>query len=223
MKKPNKSSSPKRFVSSTKFMSSDLLFLLARPYRAIVKRWGPTWLKSMVWHQEFKRGQFLHDLKSIGRSRICNDIERYSNNGDILDLGCSDGHVGLGLELEKYNKYIGVDISEIGIREAFEKCRLSGKERSEKNSFHVGDISKYTPSSKFNVIMFKDSLYYINRLNIIKVLKRNQQYLMPNGVFIVEMDNIRRHEWIRDLIRTNFTVIEDNEETVKDFMVLIFR
>lgn len=223
MNKAVKSELPKGTEIFKGCLFSDLLFLLTSPFRAMAKRWGSTWLKSIVWHQEFKRGKYLHDMKSISRSRICNDIERYANNGDILDLGCSDGHVGLGLDLTKYNRYIGIDISEIGIQEASEKCRFAEKERCDKNSFHVGDIADYIPESKINVIMFKDSLYYINRLNIIRVLERNRQYLMPDGVFIVEMDNIRRHGWIRDLIRKNFKVLEETEAPDRDFMVLIFR
>src|ERR1041384_6107808 len=77
-----------------------MLFTVGKPFRAAAKRWGTRWLKSLAWRAEYRRGQHLHALTGPTRSRICDLLERYANGGDIMDLGCSDGHVGLGLDPE---------------------------------------------------------------------------------------------------------------------------
>ena len=201
----------------------DLLYDLSRPLRAIVKRWGPSRLKQAAWHAEYKRGRHVHGLRGLQRSRICDVIERYAGGGDVLDLGCGDGHVGLGLHPEKYHTYAGVDISEIGVREAVAKCQAVGEGRSEKNTFCAADISTYRPGHPVDIVLFKDSLYYVNRLEMLRVLSELQTFLKPSGVFIVEMDDVKRHGWIRDLIRQHFRVLEDSEDLQGDWMQLVFR
>jgi SAM-dependent methyltransferase len=201
-----------------------LIFRLMAPIRALLKRGSPGFIKRAVWNSEFKRGHFLHDNLHKGyRSQICEKIEYYCRGGDILDLGCSDGHVGLGLKISEYSSYLGVDISEIAVKSAYEKLKAYGDERNGKNNFVVHDICNYKPKKKIDVIVFKDSFYYINKLQQLPVLYEYHTFLNPAGVFIVQMDNIARHGWIRDVIRVNFSILEDEESTENDYMRIIFR
>ena len=200
----------------------DLVYRILGPVRGVLKRWAPTRLKQIVWHAEFKRGKHLHDIPNHGKSEVCYYIEKYAEGGDVLDLGCADGHVGFGLDPEKCRSYTGVDISEVGVKQA--KCqRDSTSNPLPQMEFVVGDISKYIPSKPVDVILFKDSLYYIPKRKIIPVLHNLRKYLKSNGVFIVQMDNIKRHNWIRNLILANFDCLEDRVYRDRDFMRLIFR
>jgi 2-polyprenyl-6-hydroxyphenyl methylase/3-demethylubiquinone-9 3-methyltransferase len=201
--------------------------MLGSRLRGIVKRWGPSSLKQAVWDVEFRRGHHLHDLARHGRSAICDTVERYANGGDVLDLGCSDGHIGFRLDPGKYRGYTGVDISEIAIKEARAHSAALPGAYAARPEFHVADIAKYEPSRPYDVILFKDSLYYIPKTPLLKILMRLRPSLKPAGVFIVEMDNIARHSWIRDLVRRNFTMVEDREfagkSARKDVMRFVFK
>jgi SAM-dependent methyltransferase len=188
-----------------------------------MKRWGSTPVKRVAWNVEFKRGEYSHEVNEGYRSRINNWVEQYCRHGHILDLGCSDGHVGLSLNPKEYASYTGVDVSEIGIQEAREKCRRAGGERYEKNVFLVGDICTYRPEHLMDVILFKDSLYYVNRIKIAGLLDRYGSSLTAGGVFIVHMDNIRRHGWIQLLIERHFEVVEKNSVLDPTGMLLVFR
>lgn len=202
---------------------SDVLFKMARPWRAFMKRWGSTAQKQAAWHAEFTRGLHVTRLEKLGRSSVCDIVERYANGGDILDFGCCDGHVGLGLEDARYRSYTGIDISEVGVREATAKCQAVGGNRPAKNKFEVGDAAKYSPCGEFDVILFKDSLYYVSRPEVIPVLERLRNALRTGGVFIVQMDNIKRHIWIRDLVKKHFTMLEDDVVPEKDMLRFVFR
>lgn len=196
---------------------------LFAPVRGFMRRYAPTAMKRISWNSEFKRGKHVHHLEPGYRSRICDVIERYCNAGDVLELGWADGHVGLGLNLAAYSSYTGVDISEVAIREAFVKLEAARGERRLKNQFEAADIARFIPTMKMDVILFKDSLYYFHKAKMLGVLCHLRHFLRPGGVFIVQMDNIGRHGWIRDLIRENCFVVEDREFRAKDFMRLVFR
>jgi SAM-dependent methyltransferase len=154
---------------------------------------------------------------------LCDVVERYARGGDVLDLGCADGHVGLGLRPDRYSRYTGVDISDVAVAAAYELLRSVAPERESTNRFVACDVGTYVPDAAVDVVVFKDSLYYFPRPQLEAVLRHYQAFLKPGGAFVVEMDDIGRHHWIRDLIRQRFEVLEDHESTEKDFMTLAFR
>jgi SAM-dependent methyltransferase len=200
-----------------------LWFKALSPVRALMKRWGTKWMKQAAWEAEFRRGHNLHKVSRSYRSAICVVVEQYSRGGDILDLGCSDGHIGLGLNTDAYHTYTGVDISKIATDVAFAKVRSIAPERAHRNKFCVHDIGRWTPSDPLDVILFKDSIYYLPKSDLRESLSHYSRYLKEGGVFIVQMDNIQRHGWIRAYIRENFKMIEDRESVEADHMTLVFR
>jgi len=204
-------------------MKHDRLYRLMRPVRGLTKRWGTTALKRAAWNAEFRRGEYLHDTAGSRRSRISDWVEAYCHGGHVLDLGCSDGHVALSLDPLKYTSYTGVDISPIGIQQAREKCLARQDSRATKNTFIVGDICSYRPEHSMDVILFKDSLYYVNRVTIASLLSRYRRSLTANGVFIVHMDNIRRHGWIEGLLETTFDIQERTSALDPTGRLLVFR
>jgi SAM-dependent methyltransferase len=189
----------------------DLAYRMTAPFRGLIKRYAPTFLKQMSWESEFKRGRHLHALSADYRSRICDSI------------GCSDGHIGFGLNLSKYASYTGVDISETAVREAGEKTRSIAPARITKNTFVCADIGKYTPAMSFDLILFKDSLYYFTARELPLVLEHYRAFLKPGGLFLVEMDDIERHRWISIFIRQHYAVLEDREDPQRDLALLVFR
>lgn len=201
----------------------DALFRLIGPFRALIKRRGPRWMRQLVWDADARRGTNLHPVDTGYRSAICDLIEKYSAGGNILDLGCSDGHVCLGLAASAFASYTGVDISEVALQEASRKRDAMGADRASKVRFEVGDIGTHVPAQPLEVILFKDSLYYLTRRDIITALHHYERFLRPEGVFVVQMDNITRHGWIRDLIRQTYKMVEDVEDREQDVMMMVFR
>jgi SAM-dependent methyltransferase len=131
--------------------------------------------------------------------------------------------VGLGLDPRRYATYTGVDISPIAVEGAYRKVRDLGGARVERNSFVAAEVGTFVPSRPMDVVLFKDSLYYFTKLDLPGVLEHHRRFLKPTGVFIVQMNDLKRHDWIRDLIRKRFSVIEDLEYPTEDFMTLVFR
>jgi SAM-dependent methyltransferase len=180
----------KNSVDRTGVESWGLGFRALSPVRALMKRWGTKRMKQIAWEAEFRTGHNLHDVSRDYRSKLCHDIEKYSNGGNVLDLGCSDGHIGLGLAANAYSSYTGVDISEIATNEARAKVAKIHPDRVGRHEFYVGDIASFEPRKNPDLIVFKDSLYYLPKQVLAKALDHYRSCLNPNGVFIVQMDTI---------------------------------
>ncbi|MCP4325363.1 MAG: class I SAM-dependent methyltransferase [Alteromonadales bacterium] len=190
--------------------------------RAIGKRVGSNQLKTKIWNYEnSKYGEFLHEYGEGYRSRICDWIEKYCAGGLILDLGCSDGHVGYSLRSGYYTKYIGVDLSSMAIKRAINKN--SDLKEAKDNQYIVNDIFTYEPDEVVDVVLFKDAIYYASNNVILNCLKRLSNKLSNEGVFIVHMDNIVRHVRIKELIHNNFNVVEENSQLDSTGLLIIFR
>ncbi len=67
------------------------------------------------------------------------------------------------------------------------------------------DIFSYVPSQSFDVILFRDSIYYVPRRQITPMLQRYAQYLEEGGVFIVRMASVDKYQDIVEIIETHFS------------------
>ncbi len=189
-------------------------------WRRILQSWGSTWIKRIMWNEEFAGGRWDH-LAETPEDCVYRYVEKYIQNGDILDLGCGSGNTGNELDYVTYQSYTGVDISDVAIQKAVSRCELSG--RILKNRYVQSDITTYLPENTFRVILFRESLNYIPITKIIGMLKQYQRYLDEQGVFIVRLYDRNKHKVIHDLIRNNFEVLEEFLPEDESTVVVVFR
>jgi len=188
--------------------------------RGRLKAWGATTTKRKVWNKEFANGRWDY-IENTPGDCIYGFIEKYGRNGSILDLGCGSGNTGNELESERYGDYTGVDISDIAVQKAIERTTRNG--RSKKNSYFASDICAYAPSQKYDIILFRESIWYIPHRKLKAVLDRYRQYLKESGVFVVRMYDRQALEDVALLIKANFDVIEEHLPKDAKDIVLVFR
>jgi 2-polyprenyl-3-methyl-5-hydroxy-6-metoxy-1,4-benzoquinol methylase len=189
--------------------------------RRLLQAYGPEKVKSHLWDVEFAQGQW-DCLDSTPNDCVYAFIEKYANQGSILDLGCGSGSTGNEVAVTAYGSYTGVDISGVAIGKAKERTEKTG--RADKNRFFQSEISSYMPTQQFDVILFRDSIYYyVTSASIKTMLQRYSKHLKPSGVFIVRMANRDKHKSIVDIIASNFEVIEKHAPEQSDDVVLVFR
>src|ERR1700751_2816376 len=91
---------------------------IKRAIRArIIKRWGIAASKRLIWDTEFASGQWNY-LEHTEGDVIYAYLEKYSERGNILDLGCGSGNTGNELDYGSYESYTGTDVSAVAIRKA---------------------------------------------------------------------------------------------------------
>lgn len=151
---------------------------------AALKSYGPSRLKKYFWDKEFSSTKWDFIDNTAGDC-IYESLKKYARNGSILDLGCGPGNTANEVAFNSYQNYVGVDISEAALEKGRKRTLESG--RSAKNTFVQGDFVNYEPIQKFDVILFRESMYHIPMGKIKATLDRLSNYLKEDGVFVVRM------------------------------------
>jgi SAM-dependent methyltransferase len=198
--------------------------------RGLVKRYGPSSIKRRLWDQEFngEHWDFIDDTKG---DCIYPYLQKYAKGGNILDLGCGPGNTANELDSPSYSSYVGVDISEAALIKALNRTVDNG--RKEKNLFLREDFVNYTPTQKFDLILFRESLYHVPLRKLKEMLARYSNFLKPGGVFVVRIKTGRdgrtthRPKATIEIIENNFNVLEMRQHSVPDELigptVIVFR
>jgi glycosyltransferase involved in cell wall biosynthesis len=199
-----------------------LLHLFKRARRIIdarvFKKWGSPATKKAIWDGEFARGQWDY-LDHTAGDLIYAYLHKYSKHGSILDLGCGSSNTGNEIDVSAYRHYTGVDISEKAIEKAH--ARTLG-DRKSKNEYVCADLTLYVPKMRYDVILFRESIFYIPVSRIKGVLERYAPSLTPGGVFIVRMCDRRKYGGIVQVIGSCREVIEASPSSDPN-IVLVFR
>ena len=185
----------------------------------ILKKWGKPSMAKAIWDEEFASGQWEF-LEDTSHDVIYQYLEKYVNNGSILDLGCGSGNTGNELAVSRYSRYSGVDISEVAIQKALVRTIKNG--RQEKNQYFCNDISSFSPKMRYDIILFRESLFYIPQTRIKSVLDRYSGFLTEGGVFIVRIFDRNKYKRILQLIETNYQILEVAPAGDSD-IILVFR
>jgi len=152
------------------------------------------------WDSEYYRGHSLDSPKESDRYvAVCDLVRQYADNGSILDAGCGEGLLEVkcrGLT----SKIVGIDYSHVAIA----KARMRNLQNCE---FICTDTRVFCSDRVFSVIVFNESLYYIDRY--LDCLRAMTFLLSNNGVFIVSMYDTRITRRIWHNLSHEFLVVSE--------------
>jgi len=201
--------------------SGDLIF-------SFLKIYGPSSLKNLLWDKEFSGSKWDFIDNTVGDC-VYPFLEKFAQNGSILDLGCGPGNTANELSADVYRMYVGVDISEAALAKA--KKRTQENDRTAKNSFVKSDFLGYTPTKEFNIILFRESMYHVPHGQVLEILDKYSKHLKSGGVFIVRLyagdhsGKIKNRVASKiDLIKREFDIVESPQYDTPGLpTVLVFR
>ena len=151
--------------------------------RGFLLSYGPTSIKKHFWDKEYTEEKWAFAYNTVGDC-VYQHLEKYSTNGDVLDIGCGSGNTATEMA-DNYRSYLGVDISEAALAKARRRSQECG--RGEKNKFECGDFLTYVPTGKYDVILFRESMYHVPLGKVKATLDRYSAYLKEGGVFVVRL------------------------------------
>jgi SAM-dependent methyltransferase len=194
----------------------------------LLKSYGPTNIKRLIWNKEFSHGKWDFIDNTAGDC-VYAPLEKYARNGSILDLGCGPGNTANELKADAYGTYLGVDISEACLAKAARRTEETG--RTAKNRFEQADFISYVPTRKFDVILFRESMYHVPLGKVKATLDRYSKYLNDGGVFVVRIDTSTgdsgktkyRPKAMVDVMASEFDVVENLQLGKAKTTVIIFR
>lgn len=195
--------------------------------RGLLKRYGPKKIKMLLWDQEFS-GTHWDFIDNTAGDCVYPHLERHLNNGSILDLGCGPGNTANELASSAYTSYVGIDISEAALAKARKRTAEDG--RSGKNSFACSDFLSYLPTQKFDVILFRESMYHVPPGKVGLLLEYFSQFLKEDGVFVVRMVTTDgkggekpRLKAAVDIMESGYEVVEKSQYGKLGPTVIVFR
>jgi SAM-dependent methyltransferase len=202
-------------------MSVDLAKRVRNKVRGVLLTRGNARIKRSVWNAEFAEGRW-DNLSETHGDCLYPHLEKHLNGGSLLDLGCGSGNTGAELAADAYAQYTGVDISDVAIDIAKKRAAEAG--RADKNRYFQSDIASYEPSQQFDVILFRESIYYVAGPPLMGILSRYGQYLKQGGVFIVRLwTGAGRYGSIVDFLEANSKIVEKSVSGPTGTVVLVFR
>ena len=194
--------------------------------RGFILSYGNEATKKRIWDKEYHENKW-HFADNTKGDCVYAHLERHAKNGKILDIGCGSGNTCTELVDSAYSSYLGVDISEEALAKASERSEEVG--RSAKHRFVQSDFLNFDTSEKFDVILFRESMYHVPLEKIKSLLDKYSAYLADDGVFIVRLFIMRngkvkfRPKKMIDIIADNFPVIEKNQYGNAGAVVIVFR
>ena len=152
--------------------------------RGFILSYGPSDIKRRFWDKEYSEEKWAFADNTVGDC-VYNHLERHAVNGSILDIGCGSGNTATEMATAAYQTYVGVDISEAALDKARRRSEECG--RQDKNRFECSDFLSYVPTGRFDVILFRESMYHVPLGKVKATLERYSEYLKEGGVFIVRL------------------------------------
>ena len=133
------------------------------------------------WDREYEAGKwsFLGTLAEFSRFAVmAGYVRSFNRNAEILEVGCGTGVFFPYLQDVGFDRYRGIDLSEVAIETASERAGANA-------SFAAADGHSYSDGTEYDFIVFNEVLYYFD--NCIEVMEHYQRTLKPGGRFIISM------------------------------------
>jgi 2-polyprenyl-3-methyl-5-hydroxy-6-metoxy-1,4-benzoquinol methylase len=154
------------------------------------------------WEREYASGRWSY-LGAIDELAHYSVIVGYyaflKPGGSVLDVGCGEGILQARLAPHGYCRYLGIDFAASAIDQMAAR-------RDPTTEFRVADAASFTPSEKFDVIIFNESLYYFREP--ISIVERYLDFLASDGIIIVSMEVARNRVAIWNTIGTVLNVVD---------------
>jgi SAM-dependent methyltransferase len=134
-----------------------------------------------VWDAQYRRGQwhYMRGHEELARySLLVGYVQHFAPGGAVLDIGCGEGILQALLRPYGYAKYVGLDLSEVAIKQA-------ARAEDAHTLFVVHDAAVYQPTEAFDAIVFNESLYYLHEP--LAVVQRYARALTASGVLLTSL------------------------------------
>ncbi|HEX4496458.1 MAG TPA: class I SAM-dependent methyltransferase [Thermoanaerobaculia bacterium] len=178
-----------KFLFGRRFPFSERLAARIRAWEAATGR-GDAPLSKEAWEEQYGKGgwEFMRRLDEVARySVIAGFLHHLKAGGSVLDVGSGEGLLADHLRPLGYCRYLGVDLSEVAIRQA------AGRQDAT-TAFTAADAETYTPPGRWDAVVFNECVYYFN--DPVGTVRRYEACLEPGGVLIVSTFRSRRADVI---------------------------
>jgi len=125
--------------------------------RIVTTGYLPERVEPAEFNRRFDSGAYdrLEDPMERARFSLIVGHRDVLDAGSILDVGCGQGVLAKRLHRAGYERYVGLDISEVAIE------RASRKTPDLRNRYIAADVMDFATDEKFDLIVFNECLYHM--------------------------------------------------------------
>jgi SAM-dependent methyltransferase len=150
------------------------------------------------WEKQYATGvwSYLGEITELSHYSVIVGYAGYLKpGGRVLDVGCGHGVLHDRWLPQGYDRYVGVDISEVAVS----RLRERGLAHA---TFVAADAETYQPGEQFDVVVFNESITYFKDPE--DGFARYVRALAPDGIAVVSchMQSERAQAILRTLERT---------------------
>lgn len=185
-------------------MSLARTLLASRGIFYIVTRFAPSrlaGLRRLALEANYQSGKWLF-LRNSAQPEMVALVETYAKRGRILDVGCGTGALAAAISPERYFHYHGIDLTKAGIDYAKQRRLFHA-------TFELADIHRFQDLQQYDLIVFEETLYYVNPLKRRTLLRTYASMLADGGTILVTLADPNRFESLMNMIKHDYAVIED--------------
>jgi trans-aconitate methyltransferase len=177
-------------------MISKVIGLPVRIFRhAFADRSYERYYSSQTWERKYRDEKYdLSSKKEDARYGALLQVLRRYDHGTMLDLGCGDGLLWRNYRPLSNSALIGIDYSATAVARAnalnIPRCR-----------FECGDYRTFRPDQQISVVVFNESLYYID--DFLDAIRKSSEWLSEKGVVVVSMFDtlVTKRIWKKLMLR----------------------
>jgi len=190
-------------------MVSKVVKLFIRPFRHVFSdRSYERYYSLKTWDQKYREEKYdLSGKNEDGRYGVLLQILRRYDFGTLVDLGCGDGLLWRKYRPLSDSELIGIDYSPTAVAKAnalnVPHCR-----------FECGDYRTFRPEQPVSIVVFNESLYYID--DFLTAVHKGNEWLSEKGVVVVSMFDtlVTRRIWkklLQEYVAIQAVTIRDHE------------
>ena len=131
------------------------------------------------WDEEYSDGRWAYIGQLNENSRywtLIGYMDAFRGGGDFLEIGCGEGLLYRHFKSLGYQRYIGIDISDVAIEKLIDQ-------NDERTKFYQADCDDHEPAGHFDIIIFNESLYYLS--DPTSSLERYSKLLKSSGCILI--------------------------------------
>lgn len=164
---------------------------------------GDVPLDRSQWDEQYGRGRwaFLAGIEELSHYAVVVGYATFLKpHPTVLDVGCGAGVLHARFEAVGYERYTGVDISEVAISSLLDSAPAHA-------TFFAADATRFTLPGTYDIVVFNESITYF--ADPVAVFRHYQQFLSPGGLVIVSchvqspraraiLSQLKRHHHVLD-------------------------
>jgi trans-aconitate methyltransferase len=157
-------------------------------------------LERTIWNFQYSRGAWLEKERS---PFVIELISRYCKGGKLIEFGCGSGLLPTLLPPGTFSSYTGIDISDVAIGLAEQRCLPHCE-------FKPGRMEDWKGDKSVSLVVAEEVIYYLTPENQERFLRCCRESLHSSGAMLIVVHDSNKHAETLDRCRRAGVIVSED-------------